>query len=260
MASSIFRLDWILIDSVIILLLLFVLIGVKFFKEGSRWRSALSNKSLEIIHYKKSDFKGKIHNNAIKDFTFIRNSITKKEEYQYPLIILCKTRKNRKIAYIIAEGLASYGCNVVFPQKNTHFFSNKDIISSFITFFNQNNLISNSTYFIIKLSKDIPYLTIKSDSNNRGLLLINPKFNKEVIEMFSEISDFKSQLFYVFSRKLNFLMKNQNLKKFKESKMKQNPNNMEIFTINKAKSSFKYYETILLGIIIKIINKISLKS
>ena len=259
MARSIFRLDWILIDSVIIILLLFVLIGVKLFKERSRWRSALSNDSLELIHYKKSDFKGNIHINKIKALTFIRNSITKKEEYQYPLIILSKTKKNRKISYIIAEGLASYGCNVVFQQKDTHFFSNKDILSSLITFFNQNNLISNSTYFIIKSSKNLPYPTIKSDINNRGLLLINPKFNNEVIEMFSEISDFKSQIYYVFSKKLNILMKNQNLKRFKEFKMKQNSKNMEIFTINKAKISFKYYETILLGIIIKIINKISLK-
>ena len=260
MASSIFRLDWIFIDSVIILLLLLVLVGVKLFKERSRWRSSLSNESLEIIHYKKSDFKGEIHTKAINGLVFIRNTIIKKEVYNSPLIILSKTKGNRKISYIIAEGLASYGYNVVFQQKNTHISSNKDILSSLITFFNQNNLIYNSTYFIIKSSKNFPYPSILSDINNLGLLLINPKFKSDDIEMFSEISDFKSQIYYVFSRKLNILMKNQNLKRFMEFKMEYKPNNKKLVTINKAKTSFKYYETILLGIIIDIINKISLKS
>lgn len=257
MAINIFRLDWIIIDSIIILLLISVLISVKLFKERARWRSVLSNESLEIINYLKSEIKFKSNNFLIKSLSFIRN---KKKEYRNPLIIFFKTNKNRKILYILAEGLASYGFNVAFVNfekrsENTKYCEIKDIVSSILEFFNQKGMIANSNYFIINSIKTyFPDLSIVSDLNNCGLFLINPKLTNENLEKLSESSnmiDFKSRTHFIFSKKSN--------KKLLELNNKKSVKCFEVFTLEKAHESLKYYETIILGMIINRINRNSPK-
>ena len=95
------------------------------------------------------------------------------------------------------------------------------------------------------------------------MVLVNPKLNTVNIKNFSEIlscKDLKSQLFVIFSKKSNIILNNKNLKIFLEEFPKQNINNLRLLTLEKAKNSFKYYETILLGIIIDLIENNSLKS
>ncbi|GAG77536.1 unnamed protein product [marine sediment metagenome] len=93
MIFDIFRLDWLFIDSVIIILLIIVLIAVKLFKERSRWRSAITNESLEIFQFNKSDIKVKNKNTIINDISIVSNILKNKAEDQYPSIFPTVTKK-----------------------------------------------------------------------------------------------------------------------------------------------------------------------
>jgi len=276
MIFDIFRLDWIFIDSVIIILLIIVLIAVKLFKERSRWRSAITNESLEIFQFNKSDIKVKNKNIIINDINLVSNILKNKAEDQYPSIFIIKTWKNRKLMYILTEGLASYGFNVIvanfkiltksekFNSENTHDQQNTNIFSQILNFSKQNSSLSNSNYFLINhIKQGFLYNSLISDSNNCGILLINPKFKKRMILQLSEKltqNEIKSNFYLIFSKKLNIFTKNKNIKKFKKLSSPHQKISFKFHTIENAKKRFKYYETVLVAIIIDIINKISLKS
>lgn len=276
MIFDIFRLDWIFIDSVIIILLIIVLIAVKLFKERSRWRSAITNESLEIFQFNKSDIKVKNKNTIINDINIVSNILKNKTEDQYPSIFIIKTWRNRKLMYILTEGLASYGFNVIVANlkiltnseklnsKNTHDPQITNIFSQILNFFNQNSSISNSNYFLINhIKQGFLYNSLISDSNNCGILLINPKFKKRINLQLSEIltqNEIKSYFYLIFSKKLTIFTKNRNIKKFKKLSSTYQKISFKFHTIENAKKRFKYYETVLVAIIIDIINKISLKS
>ena len=53
MAINLFQFDWIIIDTVVIILLIVFLVSVKIFKERFRWRSTLSNIALEQFIFDK---------------------------------------------------------------------------------------------------------------------------------------------------------------------------------------------------------------
>ena len=71
-------------------------------------------------------------------------------------------------------------------------------------------------------------------------------------EFLETVSNPQFQLFIIFSERLNPFLKNRNLnRKILSDKTLKNSNKFKYHTIQKAKSTFKYYETVLLGIIIK---------
>ena len=49
-----FRIDWVFIDTIIIILLILLLIGVKVFKSTHRWRLNFSNTALEYHSFHKT--------------------------------------------------------------------------------------------------------------------------------------------------------------------------------------------------------------
>ena len=102
----------------------------------------------------------------------------------------------------------------------------------------------------------LPYNYILKNSDCRDLILINPLLNSYNLElMLIIIKDFKKhpQLITIFSKKLNPIFKN---KKIKTEFIKNEAfKNSKRTIIQKAKSTFKNYETILLSVIIRYIEK-----
>jgi len=79
MSKDIFQLDWIFIDTIIIVLLILLLLGVKLYKLTHRWRFSFSNEALEFISYRKPPLE--INNQSISTskWTLTRN-ISLREE------------------------------------------------------------------------------------------------------------------------------------------------------------------------------------
>ena len=54
MVNLLLRIDWVFVDTVIIILLILLLIGVKVFKSTHRWRLGFSNNALEYHSFHKT--------------------------------------------------------------------------------------------------------------------------------------------------------------------------------------------------------------
>ena len=276
MANDIFRLDWIFIDSIIIILLLLLLICVKIFKERSRWRSSLSNESLEIFTPNKSDINLKSLHITVKNWSFIRNIAFKGVETSKPIIFIIRTNKTRKLLYTLTEGLTSYGFNVIILNLKIRAYQKynslenpiqeeiRSIISTLLNLFEQNKSILNSNYILINyLESEIFFNSILSDTKNFGMILLNPKISSiNIACIYDKLNqtNLKSPICVIFSKKSKIIMKNKNLKRFLKIFPLENNNHLRFLTLEKARKSFKHYETILLGIIVNLIEKISLKS
>ncbi len=51
MLYDIYQIDWIFVDTIIIILLILLLVSVKIFKSTHRWRSSFSNAFLDRFHF-----------------------------------------------------------------------------------------------------------------------------------------------------------------------------------------------------------------
>jgi hypothetical protein len=98
---------------------------------------------------------------------------------------------------------------------------------------------------------------------NDGLLCINPRITKHKIgdkkNIFFNNPQYP-QIFYIFSGRNFFILKNPHLKYFLNEFTENSTSKVELITLEKSTRNFKYYETILLGSIIDIIENKLLKS
>ncbi|MFW9826377.1 MAG: hypothetical protein ACFFEY_02015 [Candidatus Thorarchaeota archaeon] len=274
--TSIFQIDWIFVDFIIIILLLLLLVSVRIFKTTHRWRKSFSNEALEEINMLK-----KHEDVQNKYFMTVKCSLTKntsisKDSQNLPLVLVVSAYYKRKLLRILTEGLATYGFNVIslkVKKKN-----NIDAIpidkkiedawNSYMTmlidYIKINEQKINANYILINQSKPpVPYKVMISESNNKSTILINPKpiipISKNVEEIIKEFS-LNLQLFTIFSGKSIFYLKNKRLNKWLEVHTNKNTNEFNFLPIYKAKYSFKYYETVVLGLIIDIITNVLPKS
>lgn len=280
---NIFHLDWIFIDTIIIILLIVLLILVKIYKITARWRSPFSNEALEERKYGKSVVDLVNQNITVKSFRFISNKNRNKRDHTKPTILLIRTNyrnklknwnlKNLKLLRVLTEGLCSYNFNVILinleinPCPTCSPLDKKVqedticILSTILDFFQKYELIFNSKYFVINCYKSIlSYNSVLSDNNNVGMILVNPVLhilNKENLTELINKSDVEFQLYTLFSKKYLFFLNNPNLKIFLRD---FTTNNLNYFTLEKSRKYFKYYETILLGIIIDILERNHYKS
>ena len=274
MLNEIYQVNWVLIDVIIIFLLFLLLISVKIFKSSHRWRSKFSNEALEYYILPKSYTDGTGSFLDIKHCSLTRNSSLYKENQDIPLIFLIRTKFKKRLTKIITEGLSCYGFNTInlkLKIKSKIKISNgliddemNSLISSVIRYCNREENISTPRYILINYSKFFnPTEKILSDPMNDGLLCINPRItkhkNRNREDIFADNSQYP-QIFYIFSRRNLFLLKNPNLKCFINEFAKITTSKVELITLEKSTRSFKYYETILLGIIIDIIENKLLKS
>ncbi len=274
--KSIFRIDWISVDIIIIILLVLLLISVKIFKITHRWRYPFSNQALENLSYSTSHRKGKDQMIIAKKWCLTKNLSIKDNSSNLPLILIFRTKKAKKLFRILTEGLSSYGFNVINIKAKIKLkiYNNelektlidewKSLISDIFDIFKKREVMVKSNYVLIDYSKNLfQYNHILSNSFNKGVIMINPKINNRNSSKYSElykIDSLTSNIYTLFSRKSLFFLNNKNLKKFLKDILPQKNFNLKHLTIEKAKNSFKYYETILLGMIIDIIENKLLKS
>ena len=96
-----------------------------------------------------------------------------------------------------------------------------------------------------------------------GLILLNPKMSKSNVGIQQEIYNSQQQepqLFYIFSKRGFFIFKNKRLKQYKKYFEENSAKKVKLIILEKSKKSFKYYETILLGILIDTIESKLIKS
>ncbi|TKJ22472.1 MAG: hypothetical protein CEE43_06155 [Promethearchaeota archaeon Loki_b32] len=275
MLNDIFQVDWIFIDTIIILLLILLLVSVKIFKSTHRWRSSFSNAFLDRFHFAETQ---KFVGNkfvTIKKIQLIRDSSLKKQNDQNPVILILRTNHRRKLLRILSEGLGTNGFNIISSKIDIKNNPDDDklektvtdelttLISTIINWYKKKDPNINQNYIILNQSGlIIPYKAILEDARNKGIILINPKVNNINYKKFLNVYDNsinKNKFYIIFSKKglLNF--PNKNLKCLTTNIQYQKLTELKLLTIEKAKKSYKYYETIVLGMIIDVIKNNILK-
>lgn len=275
MVNDIFHINWIFVDTIIIILLILLLVGVKIFKSTHRWRSSFSNITLDSFYA--SDVQKLVRNKVvlIKKIALIRDSSLKEKCDRNPLILILRTHYRRKFIRTLTEGLGSNGFNIILTKikiknyQNSTKFENvvirdlKSIISTFINWYNEKGIILNQKYIVLSQSGlSFSYKAILDDNKNEGLILINPKINLKNLKHFIKANENKlteDHFYTIFSKNSISLLPNKNLKFLQANISSQKLTGVKILTLEKARKSFKYYETIVLGMIIDIIKNKLLK-
>ena len=265
---SLFQINWIQIAEIVVVLLVLFLISVELFKQISRWRYSLSNQALEIKNLKLKKIKD-IQNISVKKINLITNSNSDKEIIR-PTIIFLRSNFHRILPHILIEGLASYGFDVISVKLIIKSNNKNDIIdmelkhvlSQILNYLNQNNINNSQRYYLLSYSKsNFPYKPFIIDINNMGIILLNPKVNRKNIDNFTEILEYdkatKKKINVIFSKYSYLLLPNYHLKRFNRIFIDRTVHNniLEMNTIKKGRKSFKYYETILLGLVIQFLEK-----
>ncbi|MBY9007645.1 MAG: hypothetical protein KGD63_12920 [Candidatus Lokiarchaeota archaeon] len=265
---SLFRINWIQIDTIIIVLLVLFLISVEIYRQISRWRYSLSNQSLNSKSFKVDVLKNK-NKTILKKIKIITNSNSVKNKAN-PIVIFLRTNFHRIIPKIITEGLASYGFDILTakygkkPKTNNKSIEMelKQELSELFDKLRQKKIVNTQNYFLLIFSKSkIPYKQIFIDNSNVGMVLINPNLNKLNINYINEILELdnnkENKITMFFSKFSLFIFPNLHLRKFKRLFIKETDftNRNEFYVIKNARYSFKYYETILIGNIIQILEK-----
>jgi len=276
MVISVFSIDWIFIDTVIITLLILLLIGVKFFKSTHRWRLKFSNTALEYYSYHKTQEQVISKGFRTKFWDLTKNTSLQDKGKEDNIIIILRTIFKKKLVRILTEGLSSYGFNVISIRikkerdldlkisKEIIIDEFKSLILSIINKSEQKGLVSNPNYILLNFS-GLAFLggAISPDSKNKGSIVVNPKMSRKFVEIQQEIYNSQQQepqLFYVFSKRSFFIFKNRKLKQYQKNFEEKNTKKGELIILDKSNRNFKYYETILLGLLIDIIESRLIKS
>lgn len=269
MTSSIFQIDWITIDINIIILLILLLITVKIFKEVYRWRFFYTNTSTIQRHDTFWDNNNQFSTICIKKCTLTVSSVYQQEDAIKPTIIIIRRNRKRMLLKALTEAFITLGYSVITIQIRTltnirikKFTSEAEeeldqIIPSVVKFYHHENDIKNKDYNVIDINQRLlPYDLLLKKSNCKNLIVINPLLkscNLEVIVKLVNNSNNYPQLITIFSENLNPIFKNKKVDKIILDK--KTFRNTKYSVIKKAKSTFKYYETLLLSIIIRYIEK-----
>ncbi|MHA1915769.1 MAG: hypothetical protein ACW97V_15515 [Promethearchaeota archaeon] len=263
MVASVYHIDWILVDTIIIILLFVLLIGVKIFKSTHRWRQNYSNEFLDFCSYPSASklFRGEVLKtkgwNMTRDVSLIKDTKNSK-----PILLLGGYYK-KKLVKVLTEGLCSYGFNVINLKLRVKRGSSsakleelisaeiQTLVSMVINFFDQESLFENSGYLILDCSRAvIPIRAYLSDRTNIKIISINPKICKRNPEEIGDIINLSQNVFYIFSLRSLLFLRNKSVTRIYKNYPKEDLTYGKITVLDKSNGNFKYYETILLGIII----------
>ena len=269
MASSIFQIDWITVDINIIILLILVLITVKIFKEIYRWRIFFTNTSTIQRRDSFLDIEDRPSTNFIKRCTLTVSNVFQPENIIKPTIIIVKRNRKHMLLKALTEAFNTLGYPVITIQVRTltnirtiKFESEAEkeldhLIPSIIKIYHQDVDIMKKEYIVIDFNqRALPYDLLLKKSNCKNLILINPllkSYNLKLMVKLVNESKKYPQLITIFSEKLNPIFKNKKVDKILLNNLTFT--NTKHSIIKKAKSTFKYYETILLSILIRYIEK-----
>lgn len=265
MGFDIFRVDWILVSSIIIILLIAFLVIVKIYKFLTRWRYTFANEDIILSSYnsiKSSDdsvIKFCRWNYVINDKLMEKNKLT---------VIILRRKRRISLLNVITEGLSSYGLRVVnvilsISKESSLESSKSDINDEMKNIFKSimgkmPGAVKNDNYILISYSdKNLNNISISNEKNYHGHIIINSKINfeeeKENLIRILETSSLNN-IYLIFSEYNILKLKNKNAKKCCKIKCLKNT-----ILINNATRSFKYFETILFGTILNLINVNNIK-
>ncbi|MFX1337659.1 MAG: hypothetical protein ACFFDK_03535 [Promethearchaeota archaeon] len=204
------------------------------------------------------------------------NNVLKDSNMRKPSILLIRANLRKRVFKVLTEGLASYGFNVVnitlniksslkrFSFEKQFQDKSQNLFTSILNFLKEKQLINNSSYYtIIDHKSKVLYNSILFDENNLGMILINPKINiitQKIITTIKEQKELLSKLYIIFSKKSSLFLPNKDLKDIMTCSKEFDTLSSNLQILDKSRGSFKFYETILLGIIINMIESNILKS
>ncbi|MHA1485865.1 MAG: hypothetical protein ACTSSC_01680 [Promethearchaeota archaeon] len=269
MTFDIFQVDWITVDIIIIILLILLLIGVKGLKEIYRWRFFFSNiKTIRKVNTF-FDINNQFSSISIKKCNLTTSSVFQQEDLIKPTIILIKKYRKLMLLKALTEAFCTSGYNVISlrlkkSNKNMteRLISNieKELQQTFlaiIMFYNQDVNLLSQNYNVIDFTKKVlPLNFLLKDTNCRNIILINPRLKSYHLDIYLTLlndSNKNSKIFTIFSEKLNPVFKNKKVEKILLNKETFKYSKYTI--IQKTKSTFKYYETLLFSVIISYIEK-----
>ena len=269
MTFDIFQVDWITVDIIIIVLLILLLISVKVLKEIYRWRFFFSNISTIRKVDNHLDINNQVSSISINKSNLTASSVFQQEGLIKPTIVLIKRYRKLMLLKALTEAFCTSGYNVInlrlkISNKNMTERLKSDIekeLQQFfpivIMFYNQDINLLSQNYIVIDFTKKmLPLNLLLKDSHCRNIILINPRLKSYNLEVFLNLlkdSNKNSKFITIFSEKLNPFFKNKKVKKILHYKETFKYTNYTI--IQKTKSTFKYYETLLLSEIIRYIEK-----
>ena len=269
MTNDIFQVDWITVDIIIIVLLILLLIGVKVLKEIYRWRFFFSNISTIRKVENHLDINNQVSSISIKKSDLTTCSVFQQEGLIKPTIVLIKRYRKLMLLKALTEAFCTSGYNVISLRLK---ISNKNLTERLIsdiekelqqTFpiiimsYNQDVNLLSQNYNVIDFTKKVlPLNLLLKDSHCRNIILINPRLkssNQEVFLTLLSDSNKSPKLITIFSENINPLFKNKKVKKILQNKETFKYTKYTI--IQKTTSTFKYYETLLLSVILRYIEK-----
>jgi len=269
MTFNIFQVDWITVDIIIIELLILLLISVKVLKELYRWRFFYSNASTIRRVNNLSEINAQFSTISIKTCTLTMVNVFQQEEFRKPTLIIIRRYRKLMLLKALTEAFCSFGYNVLNVRLKTMTRSGKLEMTSVIEkelqhvfpvifkFYNQKVEVLNQIYNVIDCNKRLlPFNILSENSDCRNLILINPRLNSRNLEVIMTLlNDSKKypQLFTIFSEKINLFLKNTKFEKI--LRINEAFKNSKYSIIQKARSTFKYYETVLLSVVMRYIEK-----
>ncbi|MBD3253985.1 MAG: hypothetical protein GF383_02780 [Candidatus Lokiarchaeota archaeon] len=257
MSIDIFRLDWILIDTIIILLLLVFFVVVKLFKWKNRWRNELSNISLKKQALPTNNIIADTSNPSINGFNLVYSKVDSGEKSNLIFI----RDKSDKLTQILLEGIATYGNKVleIIVDSKRIYEDIQDLyprIRSFIESNKENFSLGSETYILLNQVPLTPTFDLHFFKPiSEKIILINP----EITGIFLRTLQSRDLIMTLLETSI-LVFNKKKFNKFK-TKLKKvdiayqvSSENTNILVINNCNKQFKYRETVLLSGILKIIN------
>jgi hypothetical protein len=238
---------------------------VKVLKEIYRWRFFFTNSSTIQEHGNLLDMELQSSTVLIKKSTLTLSRLHQQDDLIKPRIIIVRGHRKLMLIKALTEAFCTFGYSVITMYTKSFIKTRKipsttkkelyQTIPSILNFYNNGNDQVDKNYNIIDFNqKCLPYDLLLKDSNCTKLILINPllkSYNLELISKLSKESNKYPQVITIFSEKLNPILKNKKIKEiFVDSEAFKTTKHT---IIQKAKSTFKYYETTLLSLIIRYI-------
>ncbi|MEJ2251733.1 MAG: hypothetical protein P8Y70_12720 [Candidatus Lokiarchaeota archaeon] len=165
--------------------------------------------------------------------------------------------------------MVNYGCivsniklNAKLIRKGSSHQEDLEWMSSFLQglkkFINDHNTeIHYSLIIILHSNITLPFAYLLNDSLISKIILINSKVKDTLKNSINNIESInRKRTFFLFSGKKYLFFKNSNIHKLAYAYSELNKVIPNITVIQKARYSFKYYETVLIGNIVKIIQEV----
>jgi hypothetical protein len=265
MNFDIFRINWILVDSIIIMILIIILCSVKIYKVKHRWRSCKTNFSIDEIKLDPNFLQFRDKRISIKKWHILHNPKLHETKTSLPTIFLFSSKSLRYLPYAVIEGLCSYGFTVnyilikrrrsFYTKRNPNFsHTHNNIVSLAYDYIKTDDNYDSLQYWVIDFNSDISYKEIQNDKFNQiGLILINPSKNQNNSRFLSDWFNSNGIVHLIFSMKSYLWFKNRKITRFMKFFHQLHSKNINFDVLEHTNIYFKNYETILLAKLMTIV-------